>query len=90
MADYIARTPTTFGNLPTVPADRWDIKILLVDHIILYTEVTAASAESAEQRSLAVIDHDYEDDLRGATATAAPLAGNPDRWRVTVTLRPVE
>ena len=84
------RTCTAYGNLPLVPGDRWDIKILPVDQHTVLTEVTALDAESAEMRSLAVIDKDYEDDLRGATATAEPLANGDFRWRVTVTLRPVE
>ncbi|MGW0672524.1 hypothetical protein [Streptomyces sp. NPDC002746] len=43
----------------------------------------AGSAEEAEVRLLAYIDNDYEDELRGATATAADES-TPGRWRVTL------
>ncbi|MCP9208754.1 hypothetical protein NMK44_16920 [Streptomyces sp. NEAU-Y11] len=41
------------------------------------------SAEQAEARLLAWIDNDFEDDLRGAMATAAEESV-PGVWRVTL------
>ncbi|MEU3907974.1 hypothetical protein AB0F20_29890 [Streptomyces goshikiensis] len=87
------RYPT---SLPAVPENRWDAE-KLADRGIEYPaegvearpvavadfSLVADSAEQAEQRLLAYIDNDYEDDLRGATATAAEDAA-PGRWRVTL------
>ncbi|MFE7133709.1 hypothetical protein ACFVIM_22925 [Streptomyces sp. NPDC057638] len=84
--------PTTYPtSLPAVPADRWDAEklgdrgierpddarpVAVADFVL-----TADSPEQAEQRLLAYIDNDYDDDLRGASATAAEEAA-PGRWRV--------
>lgn len=86
---------TTYANLPAVELPgRWDHRIVLVEndddgegniHSVLHTEVTADSAEQAEARSLAVLDYDYEDDLRGAVAEAVQARSN-SRWAVTITL----
>jgi hypothetical protein len=56
--------------------------------------ILAPTGWEAEQRVLAVMDYDYEDDLRGATASANLLnvqqwlEGQPNTsWRVDVVLR---
>ncbi|WP_105974715.1 hypothetical protein [Streptomyces geranii] len=86
--------PTTYpSGLPSVPADRWgaeklaDLGIEQPDEgrpvAVADFVLNADSAQQAEQRLLAYIDNDYEDDLRGATATAADES-SPGRWRVTL------
>jgi hypothetical protein len=80
--------PTTYpSGLPSVPADRWGAEKLADLGIEQPDEgrpvAVADSAQQAEQRLLAYIDNDYEDDLRGATATAADES-SPGRWRVTL------
>ncbi|MCX5278109.1 MULTISPECIES: hypothetical protein [Streptomyces] len=86
--------PTTYPtSLTTVPEDRWDAEKLADRGIERPAEgrpvavadfvLTADSAGQAELRLLSYIDNDYEDDLRGATATAAEEAA-PGRWRVTL------
>lgn len=79
------RYPTT---LPAVPVHRWNAEKVEPDTIAddaTYAEtgfeIDADSAEDAEARTLAWIDHDYEDDLRGATATALRQV-RQGRWRV--------
>ncbi|MEU3349971.1 hypothetical protein ABZ723_34370 [Streptomyces sp. NPDC006700] len=86
--------PTAYPTrLPSVPADRWgaeklaDLGIERPDEgrpvAVADFVLDADSTEQAEQRLLAYIDNDYEDDLRGATATAAEESA-PGRWRVTL------
>ena len=88
---------TTYGNLPKVDLpDRWGHRIVSVDgnydpqtqmnSPVLHTRVTASSAEEAELRSFAVLDYDYEDDLRGAVATAQHIDGA--LWAVDIALEP--
>ncbi len=79
--------PTTYpATLPAVPVDRWnadkarDVEFAQ-SYVISEFEIDADTAADAEARVLAWIDHDYEDDLRGATATGTEqLPGG--RWRV--------
>lgn len=87
---------TSYANLPAVDLPgRWDHVIVGTTvtedgegnmHAVMHTIVLADSAEQAEARSLAVVDYDYEDDLRGAVAEAT---GHHNRsWSVDITLRP--
>ncbi|MFE7114084.1 hypothetical protein ACFU99_01485 [Streptomyces sp. NPDC057654] len=86
--------PTMYPtSLPAVPVNRWHAEKLadrgierpLEGRPIAVTDfvLDAGSAEQAEVRLLAYIDNDYEDDLRGATATAAEESA-PGRWLVTM------
>ncbi|PCG87102.1 hypothetical protein CIB93_04445 [Streptomyces sp. WZ.A104] len=86
--------PTTYPtSLPAVPENRWDAEKLADRGIERPAEgrpvavadfaLDAGTAEQAELRLLAYIDRAYEDDLRGATATAAEESA-PGRWRVTL------
>lgn len=85
--------PTT---LPPVPADRWDARVTGNSgdpdegSAFLTLVVTATSAAEAEQRALAYLDHDYEDDLRGASAEALGHTGpddpTPSAWTVRINL----
>ncbi|MEU0234028.1 MULTISPECIES: hypothetical protein [unclassified Streptomyces] len=80
-------------SLPSVPQDRWGAEKLGDRGIEQPAEgrpvavadflLDAGSASEAEVRLLAYIDNDYEDELRGATATAAEESA-PGRWRVTL------
>ncbi|MEV8544368.1 hypothetical protein [Streptomyces sp. NPDC051572] len=79
------RYPT---NLPPVPEDRWNPKqVGQSTHGIGFAQTTyeidATTDAEAEVRILAWIDHDAEDDLRGATAEAAEQLSST-RWRVTL------
>ncbi|WP_327258183.1 hypothetical protein [Streptomyces sp. NBC_01244] len=89
--------PTTYPtSLPAVPQNRWDAEKLGDRGIERPAEGTegrpvavadftllADSTEQAELRLLAYIDNDYEDDLRGASATATEETA-PGRWLVTL------
>ncbi|MFF4924277.1 hypothetical protein ACFY4B_27145 [Kitasatospora sp. NPDC001261] len=86
------RYPT---DLPEVPNDRWNAEKVAENEIVIPDEgwgrsishfaIDAENGPEAEKRVLAWINHDYEDDLRRATAEAvAELA--PGRWRVTLTV----
>jgi hypothetical protein len=86
--------PTTYPtSLPAVPENRWDAEKLADRGIERPAEgrpvaladfaLDADTAEEAELRLLAYIDNDYEDELRGASATAAEESA-PGRWRVTL------
>ena len=52
--------------------------------------VRAENSREAELRMLAVIDYDFEDDLRGATTEALrqldPMVGGSDLWTVRLNL----
>ncbi|MFG1857575.1 hypothetical protein ACGFJT_37475 [Actinomadura geliboluensis] len=48
----------------------------------LLIEIDADTAECAEKRTLAHIDKNFQDDLRGAVATAAAAATGRHRVRV--------
>ncbi|MFE3608250.1 hypothetical protein [Streptomyces goshikiensis] len=84
------RYPT---SLPAVPQNRWDAQKLadlgferpLEGRPLAVADfaLDAGTAEEAEVRLLAYLDNDYDDDLRGATATAAEEV-TPGRWRVTL------
>ncbi|KAA9379667.1 hypothetical protein F5972_08420 [Microbispora cellulosiformans] len=81
---------TSFASLlPEVPVNRWHAEKLGEEgddygtHRSFYT-VDAGSGVEAEQRVLAWIHHDYQDDLRHAEVTADPNPLQPGRWRVTV------
>ncbi|MEU7317444.1 hypothetical protein [Streptomyces sp. NPDC007083] len=75
--------PTT---LPAVPVNRWNAEKLrdiesAQSYAITEFTIDAETTTDAEARLLAWIDNDYDDDLRGATATGIePLPGG--RWRV--------
>lgn len=84
--------PTTYGmDLPAVPPDRWEAHWQGgggdVDEGTAYSNflINAGSAEEAERRLLAHVDHAYEDDIRGAVATAA-ATDRPGRWQVRINL----
>jgi hypothetical protein len=82
---------TRYGPSLAVPVDRWGFTRLDnggdPDEGTAWarTSITAPDAPTAEQRVLAVIDYDYEDDLSGAIATAEP---DGSRWTVTVRFPP--
>ncbi|MEU7322725.1 hypothetical protein ABZ682_19540 [Streptomyces griseoviridis] len=86
--------PTTYPtSLPAGPDDRWRAEKVADRGIERPAEgqpvavadftLDASSTKEAEVRLLAYIDHDYEDELRGATATAAQES-TPGGWRVTL------
>ncbi|WP_189243055.1 hypothetical protein [Planobispora rosea] len=83
--------PTMYKRtFPQVPANRWNAESHGsagdVDERTAksFYSIDAATPEEAELRVLAWIDHDYEDDLRHAEATADPVPVAPGRWRVTL------
>lgn len=88
---------TPYGNLPTVDLpDRWDFRLVGTTvtedgegntQAVMHITIEADSAEEAELRSLAVVDYDYEDDLRGAVAQAWPVPTN-GVWLVDITTKP--
>jgi hypothetical protein len=69
------RYPT---DLPPVPADRWNCDTepgggdIDAGTAYLHVHVGQPGPDPAttEKRALAYLDHDYQDDLRGAVATA--------------------
>lgn len=77
--------PTT---LPTpVPEDRWGFENLPGGPSwVMMVRVKAADKSEAERRALAVVDYDYEDDLRGAVATSADVRDITSRYIVLVQL----
>lgn len=89
--------PTTYPvTLPAVPADpetTWRAEQVSKPAIEHPDEgrstatsdyaIDASSTEEAELRVPAWIDHSYEDDLRGATATSRGEL-SPGRWRVSL------
>jgi hypothetical protein len=77
-------------DLPAVPDDRWNAEKIrdggnpdMGTAWVLVT-VDADDAEQAERRVLAHIDHDFEDDLRGAVATDAGPGDRPGQRHVRV------
>ncbi|MEV8334305.1 hypothetical protein [Streptomyces niveus] len=85
--------PTTYPrDLPAVPADRWDAE-KLADRIerpddgravaVADFALNATSPDQAEVRLLAYIEHDFEDELRKATAIATQELAQ-GRWRVSL------
>jgi hypothetical protein len=81
-------------DLPSVPADRWGAEVVSTLngedddgtlHPMITMTVEAIGQDEAERRALAVMDYDYQDDLRGARAEAT-LQGT--RWYVTIFLAP--
>ncbi|WP_042422346.1 hypothetical protein [Streptacidiphilus anmyonensis] len=81
--------PTRYPTaLPDVPESRWNAEhtepATIADdatYAEAVYEIDAESGEQAETRTLAWIDHEYEDDLRGATTTALHEV-RPGRWCV--------
>ncbi|MEZ0076310.1 hypothetical protein [Planotetraspora sp. GP83] len=83
--------PTSFSSLlPEVPPNRWNADKHGDEGDSDYGprrsfySIDAGSAQEAELRVLAWINHDYQDDLRHAEVTADPAPVGPARWRLTV------
>ena len=68
-----------------VPEDRWQWEqIPLQQEFTIMALVAAESRDEAERRALAVIRHDFEDDLEGAVAESSATADLSGRYLVTV------
>lgn len=70
-------------DLPAVDLpDRWGCDSVAYGRPAVFT-VEAGSAQEAELRVMAVVNYDYEDDLKGATTEAISNDGNV--WTVHLT-----
>lgn len=80
------------SDLPPVPVDRWNADVISAGGDAdegtawVLVEVTAGDGGEAERRALAYLDHDYDDDLRGASAEATGAGKLPQRWQVRIAL----
>lgn len=82
-------------NLPAVDLPgRWNHDVdftrgeISDDHTVASSLnlIDARDGEEAERRTLAVVSHDYQDNLRGGWAEAVKEIA-PDRWEVRVFVR---